>query len=110
MDCDEPHAGERNGNERPVRLPIDGVLDLHYLDPRQVPEIVSDYLRECRRHGITQVRIVHGKGRGVLRERVHAVLRGMPLVEGFRPGGDGGGGWGATIVTLRRRLPDAEKG
>jgi dsDNA-specific endonuclease/ATPase MutS2 len=77
------------------------VLDLHGLAPKQVPDIVREYLRECSRHGVTQVRIIHGKGMGVLRERVHAVLRGMPLVAGFRPGGDGGGGWGATVVTLR---------
>ncbi|MFW6181595.1 MAG: Smr/MutS family protein [Spirochaetota bacterium] len=101
-----PQEPEENGPGRPVRLPLDGVLDLHCLAPKQVPEIVRDYLHECRRHGITQVRIIHGKGRGVLRERVHAVLRGMPVVAGFRSGGEGGGGWGATVVTIWPEPPE----
>jgi hypothetical protein len=84
----------------PVEIPIDGILDLHTFQPREVKELVADYLAECRERGILQVRIIHGKGTGALRETVHSVLRRLPDVVGFRLAGDPSG-WGATIVTLR---------
>jgi DNA-nicking Smr family endonuclease len=83
-----------------VELPIDGTLDLHYFSPRQVGALIPDYLVECRNRGILQVRIVHGKGTGVLRARVHAILGKLPIVESFALAGIEGGGWGATIVRL----------
>jgi len=84
----------------PVELPIDGELDLHPFHPRDVGDLVVDYLGECRSRGILRVRIVHGKGIGVLRTRVHAILERMPEVESFRLAGDRSG-WGATLVQLR---------
>ncbi|UCH84218.1 MAG: Smr/MutS family protein, partial [Candidatus Latescibacterota bacterium] len=75
-------------------------LDLHTFHPRDVKELVIDYLQACREKGIHQVRIVHGKGTGALRETVHSVLRRLPEVKSFRLGGSGGGSWGATIVEL----------
>ena len=83
-----------------VELPIDGTLDLHTFHPRDVKELVPDYLAECRARGILQVRIVHGKGTGQLRRTVHTVLEKLPEVISFRLGGSGGGEWGATIVVL----------
>jgi DNA-nicking Smr family endonuclease len=101
---DNPAAGaapdQLHGENEPVELPIDGELDLHHFHPRDVKELVPDYLDECRRRGILQVRIVHGKGTGALRETVHAVLKKLPYVTGFRSGGSGGGSWGATIANL----------
>jgi dsDNA-specific endonuclease/ATPase MutS2 len=88
-----------------VELPIDGTLDLHAFHPREVKDLVPHYLAECRARGILQVRIVHGKGTGALRETVHAVLRRLPHVMRFTLGGIGGGEWGATIVDLAP--PDA---
>lgn len=82
-----------------LEMPIEGVLDLHTFRPRDVRDLVPEYLRECRRHGILEVRIIHGKGTGALRETVHGVLKKTPGVESFRLAGDGGG-WGATLVTL----------
>ncbi|UCG51350.1 MAG: Smr/MutS family protein [Candidatus Latescibacterota bacterium] len=84
----------------PIELPIDGTLDLHTFNPREIKGLVVDYLQECRERGILQVRIVHGKGTGALRETVHSVLRKRPEVSSFRLAGHGGGSWGATIVNL----------
>ena len=85
----------------PVEIPIDGTLDLHTFDPREVKELVTDYLSACQERGILSVRIIHGKGTGALRRTVHAVLNQLPEVASFRLGGEGAGEWGATIVILR---------
>ncbi len=86
----------------PVEMPIDGTLDLHTFHPRDVKELLLAYLEECRERGILDVRVVHGKGTGTLRETVHAQLRRWPeLVESFRLGDVGGGTWGATLVRLK---------
>ena len=89
---------EENGH---VELPVDGMLDLHYFSPREVSSLVPDYLEACMEKGIYQVRIVHGKGTGILRGRVHSILRGLDCVASFSLAGDGAGGWGATIVKLK---------
>ena len=86
----------------PVELPIDGVLDLHAFPAREVADLVSDYLGECRRRGILSVRIVHGKGTGVLRRVVQSVLEGDPRVRSFQTADESGGGWGATLVELSK--------
>ena len=83
------------------RIPIDGTLDLHNFRPSEVKDLLIDYLKECRMRGILQVRIIHGKGTGVLRQTVHAILESHPDVVSFAPAGEDGGGWGATIAQLR---------
>lgn len=88
-------------DDESVELPIDGTLDLHTFHPRDVKDLVPEYLHACREKGILQVRIIHGKGTGSLRRTVHAVLGRLPEVDSYRLGGDSGGGWGATIVVLR---------
>jgi DNA-nicking Smr family endonuclease len=92
----------------PIRLPINGTLDLHTFKPSDVKELVPDFLAECRKKGILQVRIIHGKGTGTLRRTVHAILSRLPEVASFRLGGDTGGGWGATIVLLKP-MEDSEQ-
>ncbi len=86
---------------QPVEVPIDGTLDLHTFHPREVKDLVPDYLMACRERGILQVRIVHGKGTGQLRLTVHAVLDRLEDVESYRMGGTGEGSWGATLVFLK---------
>jgi DNA-nicking Smr family endonuclease len=85
----------------PVELPIDGVLDLHAFSPRDVRDLLPEYLAECRRRGILEVRVIHGKGSGALRRTVHSILRGLPWVSSFSLAGGEAGGWGATLLSLR---------
>jgi dsDNA-specific endonuclease/ATPase MutS2 len=87
--------------QKPVELPIDGILDLHTFEPRDAKTLVPHYLSLCLDRGITRVRIIHGKGTGALRETVHAALSRIPEVESFSQAGESEGGWGATIVFLR---------
>jgi dsDNA-specific endonuclease/ATPase MutS2 len=93
---DDPAA-----SDSPVPLEITDVLDLHTFQPRDIPGVVSAYLDEARAKGYRVVRIIHGKGIGVQRERVHSVLRRTPPVERFAEAPPEAGGWGATIVWLR---------
>lgn len=85
-----------------AQLPIDGVLDLHTFRPRDVPDLVPTWLDECRAHGFTEVRIIHGKGTGTLRRTVHALLDRRDDVVEYRLAPADRGGWGATVVTLRK--------
>jgi len=87
--------------DEPVELPIDGVLDLHTFRPKDVGDLVPDYLEACRAKGIFQVRIIHGKGTGALRESVHAILKRHPKVVSFTLDHPQYGGWGATLVQLK---------
>jgi DNA-nicking Smr family endonuclease len=76
-------------------------LDLHTFRPADLGELLPAYFAECRARGLREVRVVHGKGTGALRETVHALLRRSPLVASFRIGDENTGSWGATLVTLR---------
>ena len=87
-------------DSEPFEVPIDGVLDLHHYRPADIKDLVPGYLDECRKRGIFQVRIIHGKGTGALRRSVHAVLGRTPGVSSFYLAPENAGSWGATIVTL----------
>ena len=91
--------------EEAVDVPIDGSLDLHHFAPRDVPSVVNEYLDACRERGILSVRIAHGKGIGVQRERVHRLLEKRTDVVSFRLDSETGAGWGATLVELTRPDP-----
>lgn len=87
--------------EEPVRIPITDVFDLHSIPPRDVKEVVEEYLLEARRLGFKALRIVHGRGIGVQREIVRSVLASTSFVLDFRDAPAEAGGWGATVVTLK---------
>jgi DNA-nicking Smr family endonuclease len=84
-------------------IPINGTLDLHTFRPGDVKDLVPEYLAACRERGIYQVRIIHGKGIGTVRRMVHAILEKQLDVESFTSAGEDAGGWGATIVVLKRK-------
>ena len=85
-----------------IEVPIDGTLDLHNFSPKDLKFLIPDYLEECRKNNIFQVRIIHGKGIGNLRRTVHSILKNIPAVQSYRLAGEGGGSWGATLVDLRK--------
>lgn len=87
--------------ERPVRIPVTDVFDLHSVPPRDVEGVVEAYLEEARRLGLKALRIVHGRGIGVQRETVRRVLARTPFVLAYGDAPGEAGGWGATLVTLR---------
>ena len=91
---------DRDHSDLPEPLKIDGVLDLHMFPPDQVKELVPIWIQECRDLGLRDLRIIHGKGIGVLRTIVHGILEKHPEVEHFGHPSDSGS-WGATVVRLR---------
>ncbi len=101
-DDDRRKEDDGDGIDTPesVVLPIDGILDLHSFRPSEVKDLIEEYLAACRRRGILQVRIIHGKGSGELRRAVRTYLKRIPGVAGVKTAGELEGGWGATIVFL----------
>jgi DNA-nicking Smr family endonuclease len=85
----------------PVPVPIEDSIDLHGFRPRDVPDVVEDYLEAAHEKGFREVRLIHGRGQGVQRARVQALLSRHPLVERFTDAPHWRGGWGATVVVLR---------
>jgi dsDNA-specific endonuclease/ATPase MutS2 len=79
--------------------PVDGTLDLHMFKPSEVKSALSEYLLQCRIQGILYVRIIHGKGEGVLRQIVHSYLKRCPYVKEFRTASDASS-WGVTLAIL----------
>jgi dsDNA-specific endonuclease/ATPase MutS2 len=83
----------------PVRIPIEREIDLHAFAPADIPSVVEEYAIAAAQAGLTEVRIVHGRGRGVQRGVVQAALERHPLVERFWDDTDSR--LGATIAVLR---------
>jgi DNA-nicking Smr family endonuclease len=85
-----------------VRIPIEHWIDLHTFLPQEIPSLLEEYLLECQKKGFKEVRIIHGKGKGVQRNIVHSFLEKNPMVELFRLAPPEAGSWGATVVTLKK--------
>ena len=98
-DEDEPFEGDPDAA---AEFPIDGVLDLHHFAPADTPYLIQDYLDECQRRGVLEIRIIHGRGKGTLRRTVEVALQKRTDILEARLAPRERGGWGATLVTLRR--------
>jgi DNA-nicking Smr family endonuclease len=98
---EEGKKGEEE-KEEPIQIPIEDFLDLHTFLPKEVPSLLQDYLEACRERKIYSVRIIHGKGTGLLRKKVHRALSSCALVQSFSLAPPESGFWGATIVVLKR--------
>lgn len=88
--------------EDPIELPVEDFIDLHPFPPRDIPDVVTDYLGAAYAAGFREVRLIHGRGVGVQRERVRSTLSKHPLVESFSDAPADRGGWGATIAQLSK--------
>ena len=84
----------------PVVLPLEDVLDLHPFAPNEIHSVVEEYLSQCCEAGLSPVRLIHGKGKGVQRKSIRALLARLPFVKTFHDAPLEAGGWGATVVEL----------
>jgi len=84
-------------------MPIEDILDLHTFKPKDLPDLLVDYFEACIDEGIYSVRIVHGKGRGILKKRVQGLLKKNLMVKSFQDAPSEAGGWGATLVELKSK-------
>ena len=80
---------------------IEDAIDLHGFLPRDILSVVESYLEAAAEEGLREVRLIHGRGKGVQRNRIRELLAKHPLVERFQTAAQGRGGLGATIVWLR---------
>ena len=102
LEEDNDETDPFNPFPEPVTLEITDVFDLHSIPPRDVKRVVVEYLQQARQKGFTRVRIIHGKGVGVQRELVRAVLAATPFVRDFSDAPPEAGGWGVTVAHLTR--------
>jgi len=86
----------------PVVVPIEDSIDLHAFSPKEIPSVVEEYLEQCIQAGIYEVRIIHGRGKGVQRRIVQSILAKHPRVASFKDAPPEAGGWGATAVFLKK--------
>ena len=88
----------------PVVIPIEDHLDLHPFQPKEISSVVEEYLKQCRQEGFHEVRLIHGKGKGVQRNIIRSLLEKHPAVASFRDAPLEAGSWGATIVVLTKQV------
>lgn len=85
-------------DDAPIEIPIEDSIDLHAFLPRDVLSVVDEYLRAAHAKGFREVRLIHGRGRGVQRAAIHRMLRTHPLVASFYDAPDSH--LGSTVVSL----------
>jgi dsDNA-specific endonuclease/ATPase MutS2 len=98
-DHDHDHDGPWEEPEA-VELPLTDVLDLHSFPPKEVSDLVRHYLDEAYAAGFRELRIIHGRGKGVQRNTVRTLLERDPRVVSYGDAPGEGGGWGATVVVM----------
>lgn len=107
-DAEDESAEPINPFPDPVVIEFTDVIDLHSIPPRQVKAVVEDFLESAHHRRLSHVRIIHGKGIGVQRETIRAILARTPFVISFQDAPMEAGGWGATVVSLS--VSDGEGG
>lgn len=85
----------------PIVIPIKDHLDLHPFQPKEIASVVEEYLDQCKEAGFREVRLIHGKGKGVQRNIIRALLEKHANVESFHDAPLEAGSWGATVVILK---------
>jgi len=88
-------------DDQPVAIPITDTFDLHPFQPSEIKDVAREYLLEAHARGFRQVRLIHGRGIGVQRERIRALLQTLDIVDAYHDADGSGGGWGATVVVLK---------
>ena len=96
IEADSPFGGA-------VILAISDSIDLHPFQPRDIPNVVEEYLEQCIQSGFTKIRLIHGKGKGIQRNIVHSLLSKHPAVVSFKDAPAEAGGWGSTVVLLKQQ-------
>ncbi|MGE0679854.1 MAG: Smr/MutS family protein [Candidatus Binatia bacterium] len=109
IELNEEESADESPFSDPVVLPLEDVLDLHPFAPKEIRSVVEEYLLECCAAGWTTVRLIHGKGKGVQRESIRALLARLPYVQSFHDAPPEAGSWGATIVELNPALADPSR-
>lgn len=98
----DPDSGDAETSpDEIVEMPIEDAIDLHTFAPRDVASVVEEYLYEAQARGFREVRVIHGRGKGVQRQVVRGVLSRHPAVASFGDAPATRGGWGATLVWLK---------
>lgn len=87
-------------DQSPVAIPITDTLDLHPFQPSEIKDVAREYLLEAHARGLRQVRLIHGRGIGVQRERIRSLLETLDFVDAYHDADGSGGGWGSTVVLL----------
>jgi len=85
----------------PVHVPIEDTIDLHTFRPGEVSDLLQEYFLACTHANIFSVRVIHGKGKGILKKNVYSHLEKNPQVLSYRDSGPDAGGWGSTQVELQ---------
>ena len=83
-----------------MRIPIEGTLDLHAFAPKDIPSVVEEYVTAAHEAGLREIRLIHGRGKGVQRGIVQQALERHPLVESFHDAPESH--LGATVAVLYR--------
>jgi len=88
----------------PPEVPIGDTIDLHSFAPSDILSLVDEYLLAASQAGFSDVRVIHGRGKGVQRASIQRLLGTHPLVERFWDAPESH--LGATVIRLRRHGPD----
>ena len=100
---DTPSAADPESPfSEPIVLPIEDRLDLHPFAPKDIPSVVEEYIDQCVKLGVHEMRLIHGRGKGVQRNIVRSLLEKHPHVLSFKDAPLDAGGWGATLVVLKK--------